>query len=61
LPICRDCFDSGTSLIFLEKATNFKTKGQEDRLNKEKEKNNGSSREKEMPNVVSRIIGKQIG
>jgi hypothetical protein len=34
------------TLIFLAKATNFKMKGQEDKLNKEK-KNTGSSREKE--------------
>jgi hypothetical protein len=46
LPIYRDCFDSGMTLIFLAKATNFKMKGQEDKLNKEK-KNTGSSREKE--------------
>eukprot|EP00978_Attheya_sp_CCMP212_P036870 scaffold170229_cov83-Attheya_sp.AAC.1 len=36
LPICRDCFDSGMNLVFSEKATHFKTKGQEDELNKEK-------------------------
>eukprot|EP00978_Attheya_sp_CCMP212_P017431 scaffold46400_cov56-Attheya_sp.AAC.3 len=58
LPIYRDCFDSGMNLVFSAKATNFKTKGQEDKLNKEK--NTGSSREKEMPKVVSRIIGKQM-
>eukprot|EP00978_Attheya_sp_CCMP212_P027262 scaffold91255_cov75-Attheya_sp.AAC.4 len=52
------CFDSGTNLVFSAKATNFKTKGQEDTLNKEK--NTGSSREKEMPKVVSRIIGKHM-
>eukprot|EP00978_Attheya_sp_CCMP212_P003074 scaffold6256_cov68-Attheya_sp.AAC.1 len=44
LPICRDCFDSGMNLVFSAKATNFKRKGQEDKLNKEK--NTGSSREK---------------
>jgi hypothetical protein len=38
LPICRDCFDSGINLVFLAKATNFKTKGQEDKLNKEKKR-----------------------
>eukprot|EP00978_Attheya_sp_CCMP212_P033842 scaffold138702_cov92-Attheya_sp.AAC.1 len=40
LPICRDCFDSGMNLIFSEKATHFKTKGQEDKLNKEKKRKN---------------------
>jgi hypothetical protein len=29
LPIYRDCFDSGTSLVFSAKATHFITKGQE--------------------------------
>eukprot|EP00978_Attheya_sp_CCMP212_P026504 scaffold87321_cov37-Attheya_sp.AAC.1 len=57
LPISRDCFDSG--MVFSAKATNFKMKGQEDKLNKEK--NTGSRREKEIPKVVSRIIGKQMG
>eukprot|EP00978_Attheya_sp_CCMP212_P000572 scaffold1111_cov65-Attheya_sp.AAC.7 len=38
LPICRDCFDSGMNLVFSAKATNFKTKGQEDKLNKEKKR-----------------------
>eukprot|EP00978_Attheya_sp_CCMP212_P017416 scaffold46357_cov68-Attheya_sp.AAC.2 len=38
LPICRDCFDSGMNPIFSAKATNFKTKGQEDKLNKEKKR-----------------------
>eukprot|EP00978_Attheya_sp_CCMP212_P003264 scaffold6745_cov38-Attheya_sp.AAC.1 len=33
LPISRDCFDSG--MVFSAKATNFKMKGQEDKLNKE--------------------------
>eukprot|EP00978_Attheya_sp_CCMP212_P035907 scaffold158952_cov53-Attheya_sp.AAC.3 len=36
LPICRDCFDSDMNLVFSAKATNFKTKGQENKLNKEK-------------------------
>jgi hypothetical protein len=40
LPIYRDCFDSGTNLVLSAKATNFKTKGQEDKLNTEK--NTGS-------------------
>eukprot|EP00978_Attheya_sp_CCMP212_P017457 scaffold46518_cov80-Attheya_sp.AAC.1 len=35
-PSYRDCFDSGVNLVFLAKAANFKTKGQEDKLNKEK-------------------------
>eukprot|EP00978_Attheya_sp_CCMP212_P022319 scaffold66435_cov43-Attheya_sp.AAC.1 len=61
LPICRDCFHSGMNPIFSAKATNFKTKGQEDKLNKEKRRKTGSSREKKMPKVVSRIIGKQMG
>eukprot|EP00978_Attheya_sp_CCMP212_P025218 scaffold80767_cov35-Attheya_sp.AAC.2 len=47
LPICRDCLDLGMNLVFSSKATHFKRKGQEDKLNKEK--NTGSSREKEMP------------
>eukprot|EP00978_Attheya_sp_CCMP212_P043225 scaffold278375_cov31-Attheya_sp.AAC.1 len=47
LPIYWDCFDSGMNLVFSAKVTNFKTKGQEDKVNKEK--NTGSSREKEMP------------
>eukprot|EP00978_Attheya_sp_CCMP212_P009885 scaffold23513_cov62-Attheya_sp.AAC.5 len=38
LPICRDCFDSGMNPIFSAKATHFKTKGQEDKLNKEKKR-----------------------
>eukprot|EP00978_Attheya_sp_CCMP212_P023667 scaffold72964_cov58-Attheya_sp.AAC.3 len=38
LPIYRDCFDSGINLVFSTKATNFKTKGQEDKLNKEKKR-----------------------
>eukprot|EP00978_Attheya_sp_CCMP212_P022640 scaffold67813_cov58-Attheya_sp.AAC.2 len=39
LPICRDCFDSGMNLAFSAKATNFKTKGQEDnKLNIEKKR-----------------------
>eukprot|EP00978_Attheya_sp_CCMP212_P043022 scaffold273410_cov35-Attheya_sp.AAC.1 len=38
LPICRDCFDSGINLVFSEKVTHFKTKGQEDKLNKEKKR-----------------------
>jgi hypothetical protein len=36
LPIYRDCFDSGMNFIFSVKATNFKRKGQEDKLNKDK-------------------------
>jgi hypothetical protein len=36
--ICRDCFDSGMILIFLEKATHSKMKGQEDKLNIEKKR-----------------------
>eukprot|EP00978_Attheya_sp_CCMP212_P002420 scaffold4941_cov35-Attheya_sp.AAC.1 len=38
LPIHRDCFDSGMNLVFSAKATNFKTKGQENKLNKEKKR-----------------------
>eukprot|EP00978_Attheya_sp_CCMP212_P000725 scaffold1444_cov55-Attheya_sp.AAC.3 len=38
LPIYRDCFDSGMNLVFSAKATNFKMKGQEDTLNKEKKR-----------------------
>eukprot|EP00978_Attheya_sp_CCMP212_P025557 scaffold82438_cov65-Attheya_sp.AAC.3 len=38
LSICRDCFDSGMHLVFSAKATHFKTKGQEDKLNKEKKR-----------------------
>eukprot|EP00978_Attheya_sp_CCMP212_P021121 scaffold61301_cov45-Attheya_sp.AAC.1 len=38
LPIYRACFDSGMNLVFSAKATNFKTKGQEDKLNNEKKK-----------------------
>eukprot|EP00978_Attheya_sp_CCMP212_P009170 scaffold21618_cov63-Attheya_sp.AAC.12 len=38
LPIFRDCFDSGMHLVFSENATHFKTKGQEDKLNKEKKR-----------------------
>eukprot|EP00978_Attheya_sp_CCMP212_P008213 scaffold19205_cov38-Attheya_sp.AAC.1 len=38
LPICRGCFDSGMNLVFSAKATNFKTKGQEDKLNNEKKR-----------------------
>eukprot|EP00978_Attheya_sp_CCMP212_P005850 scaffold13054_cov70-Attheya_sp.AAC.2 len=59
LPIYRGCFDSGMNILFSAKATNFKMKGQEDKL--KKEKNTGSSREKKMPKVVSRIIGNQTG
>eukprot|EP00978_Attheya_sp_CCMP212_P009015 scaffold21214_cov63-Attheya_sp.AAC.1 len=40
LPIYRDCFDSGMCLVFSAKATNFKMKGQEDKLNKEKKRKN---------------------
>jgi hypothetical protein len=47
------------NLVFSAKATNFKWKGQEDKLNKEK--HTGSSREKEMLKVLSRIIWKQMG
>jgi hypothetical protein len=46
LPIYRDCFDSGMNLIFSEKATHFKTKGQEDKLNKKKKRKTRSSRER---------------
>ena len=59
LPMCRDCFDSGMNLVFSAKATNFKIKGKEDKLNKEKK--TGSSREKEKPKIMSRIIWKQMG
>eukprot|EP00978_Attheya_sp_CCMP212_P028528 scaffold98739_cov71-Attheya_sp.AAC.1 len=38
LPICRDSFDSGMNLLFLENTTNFKTKGQEDKLNNKEKK-----------------------
>jgi hypothetical protein len=38
LPMCRDCFDSGMNLVFSAKATNFKIKGKEDKLNKEKKR-----------------------
>eukprot|EP00978_Attheya_sp_CCMP212_P030083 scaffold109502_cov39-Attheya_sp.AAC.1 len=38
LPIYRDCFDSGMNLIFSEKTTHFKTKCQEDKLDKEKKR-----------------------
>jgi hypothetical protein len=38
LPICRDCFDSSMNLVFSAKTTNFKTEGQEDKLNKEKKR-----------------------
>eukprot|EP00978_Attheya_sp_CCMP212_P031948 scaffold122601_cov50-Attheya_sp.AAC.1 len=38
LPIYRYCFDSGMILVFSAKATNFRTKGQEDTLNKEKKR-----------------------
>eukprot|EP00978_Attheya_sp_CCMP212_P029178 scaffold102962_cov52-Attheya_sp.AAC.1 len=62
LPTYRDCFNSGMNPIFSTKATNFKTKDQEDKkLNKDKKIKNGSSREKEMPKVVSRLIGTQMG
>eukprot|EP00978_Attheya_sp_CCMP212_P007065 scaffold16473_cov71-Attheya_sp.AAC.3 len=54
LPICRDCFDSDMNLVFSAKATHFKTKGQEDKLNKEK--NTGSSREKEMPKLAAQAM-----
>jgi hypothetical protein len=40
LPICRDCFDSSMNLVFSEKATHFKAKGQEDKQNKEKKRKN---------------------
>eukprot|EP00978_Attheya_sp_CCMP212_P037103 scaffold172901_cov52-Attheya_sp.AAC.1 len=40
VPICKDCFDSGINLVFSEKATHFKTKCQEDKLNKEKKRKN---------------------
>jgi hypothetical protein len=38
LPICRDCFDSGMNLVFSAKGTHFKTKGKEDKVNKEKKR-----------------------
>ena len=38
LPIYRDYFDSGMNLVFSAKATNFKIKGKEDKLNKEKKR-----------------------
>ena len=38
MPMCRDCFDSGMNLVFSAKATNFKIKGKEDKLNKEKKR-----------------------
>ena len=37
-PICRECYDSGTKLEFLAKANIFKSKGQEDKLNKDKKR-----------------------
>jgi hypothetical protein len=55
LPIYREYFDSGMNFVFSAKATNFKTKGQEDKLNKEKKR----KREKEKKRKTLEAAGKR--
>eukprot|EP00978_Attheya_sp_CCMP212_P017565 scaffold46967_cov52-Attheya_sp.AAC.5 len=61
LPICRDCYDSGMNLVFSAKATNFKTQGQEDKLQKEKKRKTLEAAGKRPLEVNLGINGKQMG
>ena len=61
MPIYGYCFDSGMNIVFSAKAANFKRKVQEDKPKKEKNKNIGSTTEKEIMKDLRRIIGKANG
>ena len=62
LPICRECFYSGMNLAFSAKATNFKSKGLEDKLNKEKKRKTPEAAGKsKCRNLGAESLGQQMG